>query len=117
LSLHKYVTPELVKTGARIVVVVYQDKQGKKATAKYCNQYAIDHNIPVDNLIMARDPYYDGISTNKSGATPYHMVLDRDMRIQFTESGGNDAGTPLVYLKSLIKEQNKKDAQAAAQQP
>lgn len=117
MSLQEDLKPEIVEMGGRVVVVVFQDDYGKPATAKYCNQYAIDMNIPLDRVIMARDPIYDGISINKTGATPFHIVTDREMRIRFLEAGGNDAGTPLIYVKSIIKDQNKKDAKAAAQQP
>lgn len=113
-SLKDEVDPALVESGARIVVVVFQDAQGKPASAQYCNSYADKYGIPRDRVIMAYDPVYSAVSLNTTGGTPFHVLLDRDLRIRLMYSGGDDAGTPLVYLKSIIKDQNKKDAKAAA---
>ena len=115
-SLKDKVTPELVEDGARIIVNVFQDGQGKVATASYCESYATKYGIPRDRIIMAYDPTYSAVSMNKTGGTPYHVLLDRDMRIVIEYSGGESAGTPLVYLQSIIKDQKKQDAKAAASQ-
>lgn len=109
------IDPQLVEDGARIIVDVYQDTQGKPATAQYCQQYAKKHNIPLDRVIMAYDPTYDAVSVNKTGGTPFHILLDRDLRTVLLYSGGDTASTPLVYLNSIMKDQKKQDAKAAAE--
>lgn len=115
LSLKDKVDPKLVEDGARIIIVVFQNSQGKPATAEYCKGYAKIHQIPLDRVIMAYDPTYDAASVNKAGSTPFHMLLDRDLRTVMAFASGDAASTLLVYVNSIMKDQKKKDAKAEAE--
>lgn len=97
-------------SGVWIIVNVLRDQNDKVASTGYCQAYAKLHKIPQDRILVAVDPTQSTKQFNPSGSVPFHVVLDRDLRIRYLWNGGDDSNTALAYIKLVLKDQAKQDA-------
>ncbi|GMV42491.1 MAG: hypothetical protein AMXMBFR64_42070 [Myxococcales bacterium] len=108
----KDIPQEYFDKGGRIIVNVLRDQNDKVANTTYCQGYAKSFKIPEDRIILAVDPTQTTKKFNQTGGVPFHVVMDREMRIRFMWSGGATSSTALSYMKILFKEQAKADGRA-----
>lgn len=108
----KNIPQEYFDKGGRIIVNVLRDEKDKVANTAYCQGYAKSFKIPEDRIIVAVDPTQTTKKFNQTGNVPFHVVMDREMRIRYMWSGGATSSTALAYMKILFKEQAKADGRA-----
>lgn len=108
----KDIPQDYFDSGAWIIVNVLRDQNDKVANAAYCQGYAKTYKIPEDRILMAVDPTQTTKKFNTTGGVPFHVVMDREMRIRYMWAGGDTSNTALAYFKIIFKEQAKADADA-----
>ena len=95
--------------GVWIIVAVMQDMQRYIASSSYCKKYAEQYKIPTDHILMVIDPSQTSKAFNKTGGVPFHVIMDRRMKILYTWSGGDDSNQALSYIDGILDAQAKED--------